>query len=96
MREDITTILAVKFGSRRSEVSGTNKMTNSASKIFFSLNLRKSALCELDFLRQISEKTFVDDPDLLRIAVHRYEHFWLPFLLKVHLLTTFINTGPIS
>ncbi len=59
------------------------KMTNSASKIAFSLNLRKSALSELDFLRQINKETFIDDPDLLQIAVYRYEHLWLPFLLKV-------------
>jgi hypothetical protein len=37
-------------------------------------------LWEVQFLKQINEIKLLQDPDVLKIALYRYEKLWLPFL----------------
>ena len=53
-----------------------------ASQINFGVDLRSAALKELSFLKRIKQETWLHNEDVLKVAVHRYEKFWLPFLKK--------------
>ena len=56
------------------------KMSLSAQQINFGIELKQAAICELNFLKKISRKKWLQDLQILQIAVHRYEKLWLPLL----------------
>ncbi len=65
----------------------------------FGVNLSKGALYELEFLREIVEsQKRLQDPELLKVSLFRYEKLWLPFLNKSsrNFLTDLDFTPPID
>ena len=45
-----------------------------------SVDLKKAALYELDFLEHVKSLKLLQDYQVLQVALHRYEKHWLPFL----------------
>ena len=54
------------------------KMGDSAQ--MFSVDLKKAALYELEFLEHVKSLKLLQDFQVLQVALHRYEKHWLPFL----------------
>jgi hypothetical protein len=52
----------------------------SSAKIVLSLDLRIAAAREIDFLEKVWNEKWLHHQQVLKIAVYRYETFWLPFL----------------
>ncbi|XP_071745850.1 uncharacterized protein [Lepeophtheirus salmonis] len=46
----------------------------------FSIDLLKSSLIELDFLKTIDDAGIYYEPDVILKGIYRYETYWLPFL----------------
>ena len=46
----------------------------------FSVDLKKAALHELEFLEHVKSLKLLQDFQVLQVALHRYEKHWLPFL----------------
>jgi hypothetical protein len=49
----------------------------------FSIDLKKAAMLELEFLKQfVQSQKRLQDQNVLKASLYRYEKLWLPFLHK--------------
>lgn len=48
----------------------------------FTIDLIDAALRELDFLKDIESHPELFTPMMMRGAIYRYEHFWLPLVVE--------------
>ena len=53
-----------------------------ASNINFGVDLRSAAPKQVQFLKQVYAERWLHNAEVLKVAVYRYEKFWLPLLRK--------------
>jgi hypothetical protein len=55
-----------------------------AKKIKISVDVVTHAVHHLQFLKHVAEEPALLDPDVLQVALHRYEKYWLPLIAESH------------